>query len=119
VSAAPGAAGGRTTVTDVDASSPVGTVVSADLDGVPVTVARHEGGWVVVDDECTHAACPFGADGEVFDGYVLACNCHGSEFDLRTGEVLLGPAERALTVRPLVVVEGRLVVADIRPADRR
>ncbi len=103
---------------DVDTSASVGTVVSAELDGLPVTVVRHEGGWVAVDDECTHAACPFGADGEVFDGYVLACNCHGSEFDLRTGEVLLGPAERALTVRPLAVLEGRLVVADVDATER-
>ncbi|MBI4943454.1 MAG: Rieske (2Fe-2S) protein [Actinobacteria bacterium] len=118
MSAVGGAGGGRTAVADVDASAPVGTVVPAELDGLPVTVVRHEGGWVVVDDECTHAACPFGADGEVFDGHVLACNCHGSEFDLRTGEVLLGPAERALTVRALAVVEGRLVVAGDGPADR-
>ena len=93
---------------DVDPSSPVGTIVGADLDGVPVSVVRHASGWVAVDEMCTHAACPFADDGEVFDGTVLACNCHGSEFDLRTGEVLLGPAERALTVRPLTVVDGRL-----------
>lgn len=118
MSATPGAAGGRTAVAAVDASAPVGTVVSAEVDGVPVTVVRHEGGWVAVDDECTHAACPFGADGEVFDGHVLACNCHGSEFDLRTGAVLLGPAERALTVRPLAVLEGRLVLVADGPTDR-
>lgn len=103
-------AAGRLSVGDVDASSPVGTVVGATLDGEPVTVVHHVDGWVAVDDECTHAACPFSSDGEVFDGTVLACNCHGSEFDLRTGEVLLGPAERALTVRPLAVVDGRLAV---------
>lgn len=106
----PDGAGGRPSVTEVDASSPVGTVVGAKIDGGPVTVVHHADGWVAVDDECTHAACPFSLDGEVFDGTVLGCNCHGSEFDLRTGEVLLGPAERALTVRPLVVVDGRLTV---------
>lgn len=98
-------------LTGVDPHAPVGTAVAADLDGTPVTVVRHEGGWVAVDEMCTHAACPFAADGEVFDGTVLACNCHGSEFDLRTGEVLLGPAETALTVRALEVVDGVLRVA--------
>lgn len=98
----------RTPLTDVDPSSPVGTVVGSELDGVPVTVVRHQGGWVAVDEMCTHAACPFAADGEVFDGTVLACNCHGSEFDLLTGEVLLGPAERPLTVRRIDVVDDRL-----------
>lgn len=98
----------RPAVGDVDPAAPVGTVVGADLDGTAVTVVRHETGWVAVDEMCTHAACPFASDGEVFDGTVLACNCHGSEFDLRTGEVLLGPAETPLTVRPLAVVDGRL-----------
>ena len=105
----------RTPLTAVDPSAPVGTVVGAELDGAPVTVVRHDGGWVAVDEMCTHAACPFAADGEVFDGTVLACNCHGSEFDLHTGEVLLGPAERPLTVRPLAVVDGRLTAGPSTP----
>lgn len=99
---------GRPPVADVDAALPVGSVVAADLDGAPVAVVRHDDGWVAVPDECTHAACALSADGEVFDGTVLACNCHGSEFDLRTGAVLLGPAERPLDVVPLAVVDGRL-----------
>ena len=78
---------------------------AGSLDGAPVTVVRGEQGWVAVDALCTHADCSLAADGEVFDGTVLACNCHGSEFDLATGEVLLGPAERALTVVRLVAGE--------------
>lgn len=88
--------------------SPVGTVAPGTLDGRPVTVVRGEQGWVAVDALCSHADCALAADGEVFDGTVLACNCHGSEFDLATGAVLLGPAERALTVVPLVVEGDRL-----------
>ena len=92
---------GRPVLTTADLSDPVGTIAAGVLDGRAVTVVRHESGWVAVDESCTHADCPFDADGEVFDGTVLACNCHGSEFDLRTGEVLLGPAEQPLTVIPL------------------
>jgi Rieske Fe-S protein len=40
---------------------------------------------------CTHQGCQPEAVGDR-----LICPCHGSEFSL-TGEVLLGPAERALT----------------------
>ncbi len=92
----------RLRLEDVDPTAPVGTIVGALVGGpdgggdVAVAVVRHADGWVMVEDRCTHADCPFSLDGEVFDG-VLACNCHGSEFDLRTGEVLLGPAERPLT----------------------
>lgn len=89
---------GARLVTDADPGAPVGTVAAGRLDGAAVTVVRAEAGWVAVDALCTHADCSLAADGEVFDGGVLACNCHGSEFDLATGEVLLGPAELPLTV---------------------
>lgn len=94
----------------VDPLSPVGTVVAAELDGAPVTVVRHDGGWVAVDEMCTHAACPFAADGEVFDGTVLACNCHGSEFDLRTGDARTLPAVRPVPSYSARVEGGRVLV---------
>lgn len=95
----------------IDPGAPVGTVVGAVVDGARVAVVRGAEGWVMVPDSCTHALCPFSRDGEVFDGTVLSCICHGSEFDLRTGEVLLGPAERPLPVTRLVADGGTLRVA--------
>jgi nitrite reductase/ring-hydroxylating ferredoxin subunit len=97
-----------TELTDVDADAPVGTIVRARVDGSAVAVIRHAEGWVMVADSCTHAHCPFSADGEVVDGVVLVCNCHGSEYDLRTGEVLVGPAQAALAIRALTAESGRL-----------
>jgi nitrite reductase/ring-hydroxylating ferredoxin subunit len=95
--------------TDADPDAPVGTVSTGVLDGAAVTVVRAEVGWVAVDALCSHAECSLALDGEVYDGTALACNCHGSEFDLATGAVLLGPAERPLTVIRLVVQDdGRL-----------
>ena len=93
---------------DVDVDAPVGTIVPAVVDGAAMAVVRHDAGWTMVEDRCPHGACPFSLDGEVFDGTVLACNCHGSEFDLDTGSVLLGPAEQALEVVALRVRDGRL-----------
>jgi nitrite reductase/ring-hydroxylating ferredoxin subunit len=92
---------GRLTPFDVDPAAPVGTIVGAVVDDVDVAVVRHDGGWVMVPDGCTHARCPFSSDGEVVDGAVLVCNCHGSEFDLGTGDVLVGPAEEPLVIRSL------------------
>lgn len=88
---------------DVDPALPVGTIVAITLDDEPMAAIRHEDGWVAVPDRCTHAACPFTDDGELVDGHVLVCNCHGSEFDLHTGAVLVGPAEQPLAVRPLTI----------------
>lgn len=85
---------------DVDAAAPAGTILPAELDGVELALVRHAAGWAVIDRYCPHARCSLVRDGEVVDGSVLVCNCHGSEFDLLTGEVLLDPAEQPLQLRP-------------------
>lgn len=51
---------------------------------------------------CTHNGC---ALREVEEKQELDCPCHGSRFDLHTGEVLVGPATRSLP-EVTVVVEG-------------
>ena len=49
--------------------------------------------WVAFDDTCTHEECSL-AEGEL-DGAVIVCPCHGSEFDVRTGDVLTPAGARA------------------------
>jgi nitrite reductase/ring-hydroxylating ferredoxin subunit len=97
---------------DVDPSAPVGAIERVVLGDVPVAVIRHAEGWAAVADRCSHAGCAFTRKGEVVDGTTLICNCHGSEFDLLTGEVLLEPAEVPLTLLAVQWDEGdsRLVV---------
>lgn len=82
----------------VDPAAPVGTIVGAEVEGAELAVIRHARGWTVTARECPHAQCSLVRDGEVADDTVLICNCHGSEFDLLTGDVLLEPAESPLEV---------------------
>jgi nitrite reductase/ring-hydroxylating ferredoxin subunit len=84
---------------EVDAAAPAGTIVPAECGGVELALIRHARGWTVTDRYCPHAHCSLVHDGEVVDDTVLICNCHGSEFDLLTGEVLLDPADRPLQLR--------------------
>lgn len=96
-------------LSDVDPAGPVGTIVAVEFEGSRHAVVHHAEGWVMLADRCTHARCSFVDDGgEVADGTTLLCACHGSEFDLRDGSVLLGPATEPLAVIPLRVDEGRL-----------
>ncbi len=98
-------------VVGVSPAAPVGTIAGVVVGGSTFAVVRHEGGWVLFEDRCTHAGCSFvGEGGEVADGSVLICPCHGSEFDLRDGSVLLGPAVERLDVIPLVARDGELWV---------
>ena len=94
-------AGRRRVHVDVDPAAPEGTILAAEVDGVELALIRHAHGWTATDLDCPHAGCSLARDGEVVDGGVLICNCHGSEFDLRTGEVLLDPADRPLRLRPV------------------
>jgi len=74
-----------------------------DVAGTRVNVARTDGHLYAFDDTCTHAGCSL-AMGEL-DGTTLTCACHGSQFDVTSGAVLRGPAERAVRSRA-VQVEG-------------
>ena len=84
---------------DVDPEAPAGTILTVEVDGLALALIRHADGWVAADRDCPHARCSLVRDGEVVDRTTLICNCHGSEFDLRTGEVLLDPADQPLRLR--------------------
>jgi nitrite reductase/ring-hydroxylating ferredoxin subunit len=83
--------------------------LAADAGGSRVAVAALDDRWYAVADECTHAGCAFSQDATLEDG-VIVCNCHGSEFDLRTGGVLRGPAEYAVRTFAVRVVDDQLEV---------
>ena len=77
--------------------------------GTDLVLARRDRAWYAVQAHCTHAGCAFAEDATLEDGTIV-CSCHGSEFDLRSGEVLRGPAEYDLRTFPVRVVGDRLEV---------
>lgn len=80
-----------------------GTMRVFDVGGTKVTVANAGGGLHAFDDSCTHKGCSL-AKGNL-DGSIVTCPCHGSQFDVITGAVLRGPAQRPVRSRS-VQVEG-------------
>jgi cytochrome P450/nitrite reductase/ring-hydroxylating ferredoxin subunit len=79
---------------------PEGTLRRVEAGGRAVCLGRLGGSWIAFDDTCTHEECSL-AEGEL-DGPVVVCPCHGSEFDVRTGDVLTPPA-----LEPLPIYEAR------------
>ena len=77
--------------------------------GLDLLVACIDGEWYAVENRCSHAACAFSSDGEL-DGSTLICNCHGSEFDFRTGAPLVMPAFEALRTYAIREVDGQLEI---------
>ena len=67
-------------------------------------LATGDGAFTVVSPICTHLGCTVDVHGER-----LVCPCHGSTYD-RAGNVLKGPAQRALTRYPTAVSGDELTI---------
>jgi len=91
-----------------DAGLAEGTMVVVGDPQDPVAVARAGGRLYAFDDTCTHEECPL-SDGVLTDGEV-ECPCHGSIFNLRTGEALTGPALESVRTHKVRVEDGRVQV---------
>jgi nitrite reductase/ring-hydroxylating ferredoxin subunit/uncharacterized membrane protein len=71
-----------------------------------IVVGRTEAGTVAFDDRCTHRGGPL-SDGVLICGTVQ-CPWHGSQFDVTTGEVKCGPADKAITVYEIDKTAGEI-----------
>lgn len=84
---------------------PVGGAISATLSGAGILLSQPQAGTVLAfSSVCPHQGCavaPAGAE--------LECPCHQSRFDLATGDVLDGPAQRPLDALT-VTVDGDTVL---------
>jgi nitrite reductase/ring-hydroxylating ferredoxin subunit len=85
-----------------------GTLVSFGVDGERIAVANVDGTLYAFGDLCPHRQCSL-ADGALVDA-IVTCPCHGSQFDVRTGERLRGPAVRAISVFPVRHEDGEIEV---------
>ena len=79
-----------------------------DVAGTRVCIASAQGQLYAFDDTCTHRGCSL-AEGEL-DGTTVTCPCHGSQFDVTSGAVLHGPAQRPVRSRSLKVEREELLI---------
>ena len=92
---------------------PQSGLTAFDAGGYKIAVANVEGTFYALNDICTHRGCSL-SEGEL-DGTTLECICHGSRFDVSTGDVVRGPAERSVQVYA-VRVQGDALVVDVPSA---
>jgi cytochrome b6-f complex iron-sulfur subunit len=72
----------------------------------PIYLFNHENsGYTAVLGECTHKGCEL-----ELQGSILACPCHGSEFE-STGKVLNGPASKNLQPLTVKYTESGLMIS--------
>jgi 3-phenylpropionate/trans-cinnamate dioxygenase ferredoxin subunit len=69
---------------------PEGEMRGYQVGGEDVAVANVGGILHAFNDICTHMQCLL-SEGDL-DGTTVTCACHGSQFDVTSGDVLNGPA---------------------------
>jgi nitrite reductase/ring-hydroxylating ferredoxin subunit len=73
-----------------------------------VAIANVNGTLHAFDDLCTHQQCSL-AEGEL-DETTVECPCHGSQFDITTGQAVRGPASDPVDIFEVREADGSLQV---------
>jgi len=85
-----------------------GQMLLARVAGERITIARCPEGFFAFEDHCTHKGGPLS------DGALIACTVqcpwHGSQFDVRTGRVVAGPAGSQIKTYPIEIRAGEVYV---------
>ena len=108
--------GGGSSAASVAASAASGAIQAAEIpvgggrvfEALKVVVTQPTSGdFKAFSAVCTHQACTVA---EVANG-VITCPCHGSQYDIATGEVRKGPATKALPPKSVSVGTDGLTVS--------
>jgi|SRR6266853_3534529 nitrite reductase/ring-hydroxylating ferredoxin subunit len=87
-----------------------GQMRAVHVAGTTVDIANANGQLYAIDDTCTHMGCSLATG--TLDGTVVTCRCHGSQFDVTSGDVIRGPAEEPVRSRQVEVQAGDLLVEE-------
>jgi nitrite reductase/ring-hydroxylating ferredoxin subunit len=86
----------------------VGKMKAVDVAGVSVLLANIAGEYYARDNKCTHRSCKLSSG--VFEGETVKCPCHKSVFNIKTGEVVHGPAAKPVPKYAVKVEEEQILV---------
>ena len=99
------------------AEIPEGELRAYDTPAGRVAFAHVEHRLFAFGDECTHAGCSL-SEGAFDDREAtVTCPCHGSVFDVETGEPVDGPAKDPVPVFPAHVTDDGWVEVATQPKE--
>jgi len=87
-----------------------GKMVGVEAGGNPILVVNLKGKYYAIGNICTHMGCML-SDGAL-KGENVQCPCHGSVFDVKTGEVIKAPANKPVLAFQ-VKVEGDQILVNV------
>ena len=71
---------------------PAGKMKPVEVAGVSVLLANVIGEYYAIGNKCTHRGCKL--SNGVLEGETVKCPCHKSVFNIKSGEVVHGPASK-------------------------
>lgn len=100
-------------LTAIDEAIPFAAQLS---DGLRVCLVRDGNDVFAFEDRCPHRDFAL-SGGDLLERCVIECPWHGARFDVRTGDVVQGPATDALHRLVVRVDDGQVFVAREEPYD--
>jgi len=91
----------------------VSSLANAPLHGVTIDdkqilIAKMGDQFFAIGNVCTHNGCRL--SGGKIDGETVKCPCHGSKFNLKTGEVVHGPAKNPEPSFPVTLEKDEIFI---------
>ncbi|WP_404926387.1 non-heme iron oxygenase ferredoxin subunit [Mesorhizobium sp. ORM16] len=84
------------------------TVTPFELDDNRIAIYLVDSNVYATDNVCSHAFALL-SDGWL-EGTLIECPLHGAQFEITSGEVVQGPADRPITVFKTKVEDGQVLV---------
>ena len=78
------------------------------VDGKEILIAKTGTQIFAIGNKCTHMGCK--VSGGKLEGETVRCPCHGSMFNIRTGEVVKGPAKNPEPSYPVTVKDDEIFI---------
>ncbi len=85
-----------------------GEAMLVEAGGKEIALFNFEGDYYALDNDCTHVGGPL-CEGEIIGDRVV-CPWHGSEFSIRTGEVLTPPADEDVRSYAVSIEDDRILI---------
>jgi nitrite reductase/ring-hydroxylating ferredoxin subunit len=73
-----------------------------------ILLANVNGSYYAIDNVCTHRGCQL-SKGKL-QGETVVCPCHGSTFDLKTGNFVKGPTKKPEPIYQLKVENNDIMI---------
>jgi 3-phenylpropionate/trans-cinnamate dioxygenase ferredoxin component len=78
-----------------------------EVNKIPILVVNVEGEYFAIENKCYHRGCKL--SNGTLTGEIVKCKCHGSSFNVKTGEVVHGPASKS-EPKHTVKIEGNEIL---------